>query len=486
MSKIAPSQLKGVPTGAGGGVTGPTGPQGATGPQGPAGTFYGVTYYLNGSSPIPTYEQLSRVPSIGIQVDDSASCIGGGGNTWGTPVLIDQYVSSEGDPGLTYINPGVWIFNFYAYVDSDNGENRLIYEFYSRTILGVETLIFTAESSYITSINIAEPDLLMDPITAATGLAVDPDDRLVLKIYAQTSSNSTRTIHYLHRGSQHNSYIRSPITVGLRGVTGATGPTGPQGPTGPTGPAGYQGIDGATGATGPQGPTGSIGPTGPQGVTGPTGPAGPSSIPVTQNSHGFLTGQSVYYNGTDWVLAESNSSDTLGIGIVSVIDDNNFNVYQIGRITGLTGFTGGEYYFVSDTVPGALTATAPTSPTAYSNPILLAMGADNGLVLPYRPSLTVSANTFVTGYNFLLDNEPVSIATNYSTTVSGLFVTNESWKRLDNTLLKSIDYTYSGIYLTQEIRKIFADDGITIVAQITIIYTYSGSVVNTATYTRDI
>ena len=44
----------------------------------------------------------------------------------------------------------------------------------------------------------------------------------------------------------------------------------------------------------------------------------------------------------------------------------------------------------------------------------------------------------------------------------------------------------TGSTVTKEVRKIFATDGITIVAQATIVYTYSGYRVISTTYTRNI
>lgn len=115
---------------------------------------------------------------------------------------------------------------------------------------------------------------------------------------------------------------------------------------------------------------------------------------VNQTSHGFTTGQAVYYTGSVWALAEANSAGTLGIGIVSFVDANNFNLYQAGLLTGLSGLTAGQYYFVSDATSGLLTSTQPTSVSSYSNPLLFALSTTTGLVLPFRPSgISGSINT---------------------------------------------------------------------------------------------
>ena len=122
------------------------------------------------------------------------------------------------------------------------------------------------------------------------------------------------------------------------------------------------------------------------------GPTSAVSINVAQASHGFSTGNAVYYNGSAYVKAEANASTTLGLGVVTVTDANNFVFYMAGQITGLSGLTAGQYYFVSDATPGALTTTEPTASTSYSNPILLALSTTSGIVLPFRPSQVPAAS----------------------------------------------------------------------------------------------
>lgn len=93
-------------------------------------------------------------------------------------------------------------------------------------------------------------------------------------------------------------------------------------------------------------------------------------------------------------------------------------------------------------------------------------------------------------FAFLLDNEPIASTgapdASFVVTYSGIFVTKEEWFRADSTLIKSIDYTYAGVLVTQEVRKVFMDDGTTIAAQVTWTYTYSGIFLTGGTMTRDV
>jgi hypothetical protein len=93
-------------------------------------------------------------------------------------------------------------------------------------------------------------------------------------------------------------------------------------------------------------------------------------------------------------------------------------------------------------------------------------------------------------FAFLLDNEPIAetgaIDANFVVTYVGILVTKEEWRRNDATLIKSIDYTYSGIQVTQEVRKVFFMDGSTIAAQVTWSYFYTGILLTSGTMTRDV
>jgi hypothetical protein len=88
--------------------------------------------------------------------------------------------------------------------------------------------------------------------------------------------------------------------------------------------------------------------------------------------------------------------------------------------------------------------------------------------------------------DFLLDNEPVSSGSTYTNVRTGNKVTQETYRRLDGSKLKTSDYTYSGNFVILEIRKIYAQDGVSVVAQTTQTYTYSGGLVNSISASRDV
>jgi hypothetical protein len=87
----------------------------------------------------------------------------------------------------------------------------------------------------------------------------------------------------------------------------------------------------------------------------------------------------------------------------------------------------------------------------------------------------------------LLDSEPVATGTTYSNTRSGNTVTQEKWVNTSSgKTIKTIDYTYTGGKYTQEVRKVYATDGVTIIAQVTISYSYTGNTVTGETVVRNV
>lgn len=87
----------------------------------------------------------------------------------------------------------------------------------------------------------------------------------------------------------------------------------------------------------------------------------------------------------------------------------------------------------------------------------------------------------------LLDNEPVATGTTYAVTRVGSHVTQETWTNTATLkTIKTIQYTVSGNKVTQEVRTVYATDGVTIIAQATITYSYTGNTVTGDTTVRNV
>jgi hypothetical protein len=178
--------------------------------------------------------------------------------------------------------------------------------------------------------------------------------------------------------------------TGPQGPTGLTGATGPQGPIGLTGASGAVGATGLTGATGPQGiagpqgpqgPTGLTGATGPQGPIGLTGPAGPTGATGPQGPAGLLSngstaGNTPYWNGSSWVVNNSNiynNGDNIGLGTLP----SNFKVSVGGNVD-----VQGRYIEVGRDTAGecGIVKNIPLHTTGYNGSLIMGMVPNYGTV----------------------------------------------------------------------------------------------------------
>ncbi|MBU6247123.1 MAG: hypothetical protein KGN77_05150 [Xanthomonadaceae bacterium] len=89
-----------------------------------------------------------------------------------------------------------------------------------------------------------------------------------------------------------------------------------------------------------------------------------TSYVVQQTAHGFTVGQVIRCTGlSTYALAQADTFAHAQIdGVVGVVlSVNAFVIFTGGVITGLSGLTAGSRYYLSKTVAGATTTTAPTS-----------------------------------------------------------------------------------------------------------------------------
>lgn len=137
----------------------------------------------------------------------------------GGEVLIDEFSTDPGKPGVTIIPAGTWIFETWCKVDLLAGINTLKIVAYKRDLLGVETALFNV-STEITSIDV----LLHKIATEQPDIVLAATDRLVFKYYFSTTSYLARTATLYFEGAENYSRIRStikpPVAAGIPGVDG--------------------------------------------------------------------------------------------------------------------------------------------------------------------------------------------------------------------------------------------------------------------------
>jgi hypothetical protein len=152
--------------------------------------------------------------------------------------------------------------------------------------------------------------------------------------------------------------------------------------------------------------------------------------------------------------------------VASITDDTHLVVVE--TIATSTGGTASFRYPAGATTVGVAT-TGFVHPGTAATVAQLLLAVDTG-----------------SNYDLLLENEPPAPTNNYAATRSGGVVTTETWTRNGGNKQKDIVYTRAGGVVTQELRKVYATDGTTILAQETVVYTRSGGVVVSATRTRNV
>jgi len=91
---------------------------------------------------------------------------------------------------------------------------------------------------------------------------------------------------------------------------------------------------------------------------------------VTVTGHGFVAGQAIYFDGTDWLSGLADDGATVATAVVgSVVDANTFTLAKNGQIvtvvpaplqgTAVT-LASGDFMYVSDTEAGKYVTTRPT------------------------------------------------------------------------------------------------------------------------------
>jgi len=149
------------------------------------------------------------------------------------------------------------------------------------------------------------------------------------------------------------------------------------------------------------------------------------AIAVNQTTHGFDVGDIVYRDsgGTfELALADADSTSEV-MGMVSEdTDADNFVYTKIGRVTGLSGLTDGTTYFLSPTVAGGYTATAPTAAGQIFKPLFTAVSTTAvdvidraGVVIESQGSVGNATRVF--GFSYGAASDPSACATNTTCTI---------------------------------------------------------------------
>jgi hypothetical protein len=124
-------------------------------------------------------------------------------------------------------------------------------------------------------------------------------------------------------------------------------------------------------------------------TTGPATeiPADPTVKVIHQEQHGFTVGTWLVRTTGGYTRGDASSDQTADIiGVVTrVVSPDDFIMTIGGYISGLPDqFVDGYTYFLSDSIPGALTTVPPTAAGAVNKPVFIADGPSSGFLINYR------------------------------------------------------------------------------------------------------
>lgn len=139
---------------------------------------------------------------------------------------------------------------------------------------------------------------------------------------------------------------------------------------------------------------------------------GSTAIKITQTAHGYVVGDVLYFDGTNYLKAIASAANTSEVvGVVSkIINANSFELTTAGQVTDLAGLTAGTVYFLSPTVAGAWTATEPSTLGQISLPLGVA-SATTKLIVAIKRGVVVGGTNA---------RAVVALANNATTTIQNV------------------------------------------------------------------
>lgn len=163
-------------------------------------------YFSHEISPdIIGYERLKIYPDGASQADENVTVK----NTLGQ-VIIDSYISNEGLPDISVIRAGLWRFRTFHYVNTDPGITTFNFTVLKRNAQNSETLLFSAITDDINSLTASE---YLTSYVYQTDTQMLQTDRIVIKVYAQTTHSSNVIAHFIYEGTTNTSHVDPPLLV---------------------------------------------------------------------------------------------------------------------------------------------------------------------------------------------------------------------------------------------------------------------------------
>ena len=151
------------------------------------------------STDVPGHSILSLVPVFGVESVNSVTLVVGDGQ-----VEMQEWVTVPDLPDLD-VWAGILLLNTWSSCDVA-GVSSIHYEFLAYHEDTTTTLLMAFDGPTINSPDLVtlQADFLPEPILSP--LPLNPKDRLMFHVYAQTTSVVPVTVHWVHNGIGHGSY----------------------------------------------------------------------------------------------------------------------------------------------------------------------------------------------------------------------------------------------------------------------------------------
>lgn len=132
-----------------------------------------------------------------------------GSSSSSSKTLIKAFATIAANPDVDLIPAGIWEFNFWAFASLTGAfTTTLVFDVYTRTSGGAETLLFSATSGNI-QVTSAQSYTLLYNYQSDT--IIIPTTRLVIKVSAVSSNVIATTVSFIFDGTTQASLVRTPL-----------------------------------------------------------------------------------------------------------------------------------------------------------------------------------------------------------------------------------------------------------------------------------
>ena len=170
----------------------------------------GQIYYFNLSETEGSYHAFKTGFSSVLEQDATVSISSGNTDDIAGFLTMNTYPNSPILPG------GLWSFYLNIYKQDSISIFNVFCEIYKVNQSNIETLLFSTETTSITSVSPTPSTVLL--YTYFDGTTIDIDDRILVKVKATNNGTTTKTITLVSEGSQNYSYCITSFSLAIDDV----------------------------------------------------------------------------------------------------------------------------------------------------------------------------------------------------------------------------------------------------------------------------